>query len=658
MGLIARGATELRATLANPPDWMWRAFAGTTALSGVRVSPDSALTLSAFYRGVRLLADSIASLPLITYRRLRPRGKLRDRDFVTHDVLHSRWNPEMTSFEARQFVMGCVLLRGNGFAVKETASSGRVDTLWPLPAHQVEVKRSEGGALEYVWHAPSGEPVPFRREEILHVRAFSRNGVTGESVIEHARNSLGLALAEQEYGAKFYAQGAHPGGVLHTDKGLSDKAFARLKEQFKGGLTSAHKTAILEEGLKWEAVGLNHDDAQWLQSRKHSVTEVARWLGLQPHKLADLERATFSNIEEQGREFVTDSLLPWLVNFEQAYWRDLLTERDQRAGYFYEHKVDGLLRGKFQDRMLGYSTAIQWGMMSPNETRDLENLNPREGGDVYLLPLNMVVQGSEGDPNVRARVVPIEEARAKMQARRSAESRRRMARQLEPVYEDAARRLLRGERKQVLAQARKQLDRRDRDSFLAWLEDFYGAEYEQVVSRQIGPAVSTLAGMVSAEAFDEIDASDDVRGAFGLDALVATMVTALAKTWARRSSRTLRTDLLENPDDEIGALERRFDDWDQKRPGKTAKRHTVQGVGYVARQVWTSAGVTRFRWVAFGTSCPACTSLDGQIVSAQDAFLPAGQEIDAGEGQAPIRHGRDTLHPPLHGGCDCQIVPA
>lgn len=367
---------------------------GIGTLPGIRVTEEAALSFSAVFGAVKVLAESVASLPLFIYRRLE-RGKEPARDHSLFPVLHDLPNPELTSCEFREIQMAALVLWGNAYAEIDRDAFGEIVALWPIHPSRVQIRRSSIGApLEYHVTLPMGAGrVVLPKQRMFHVRALALDGVQGISPIRMHRESIALGLAATEFGARFFSQGLNAGGVLEHPQTLSEQAYDRLDKSIKeqhSGLSAVHRLLILEEGMKFEKLTIPPDDAQWLETRQFQVNEIARIYRIPPHKLGDLTRATFSNIEEQSIEFVTDTLMPWLVRWEQAIARDLLDAPDRRD-FFAAFKLEGLLRGKTVDRYQAYAIARQWGWESVNSILDLENRNPiGPAGDIYLSPLNMV----------------------------------------------------------------------------------------------------------------------------------------------------------------------------------------------------------------------------------------------------------------------------
>lgn len=381
-------------------DWddFWYNDAGVMTFSGTKVTPKSALAISAVWRCVNLLASTIAGLPLPVYRKLGDGGKERALNHPLADVLDFQPNPWQTAFGFREMLMGHVLLRGNFYAEIRPGQRGAVDQLIPIHPDRVEkIDQLRDGSLRYEIRGQSGqeEDRVILSEDMFHVIGFSDDGIRGMSVISAARESFGLGLAIEQYAASLFKRSARPSGVLKHPKTLSDPARRNLRtaiDELQAGSQNAGRPLLLEEGMEWKQIGLTNRDAEFLATRKFNITEVARWFGIPPHKIMDLERSTNNNIEHQNIEWVVDGVLPWAKRIETTIHRDLITAPEL---YFAEFLLAGLLRGDLKTRYEAYALARQWGWMSVNDIRRLENMNPIKGGDVYLEPLNMVPAGSD-----------------------------------------------------------------------------------------------------------------------------------------------------------------------------------------------------------------------------------------------------------------------
>lgn len=365
--------------------------------TGINVTEDSALYSVAVWACVRILSETLASLPLILYHRL-PRGKERATRHPLYKLLHMRPNPRMNSFMLRETMMAHLVTWGNAYALIDWEDYTTPKSIIPMRPDMVRVTE-RGNELIYTYTL-QGKALVLPSFDVWHIPGLGFDGLTGYSPITLAREAIGLAMATEEFGARFFGNGAQPGLVLKHPKTLSPESRDNLKkswEESHKGLSNSHKAAILEEGMDIEKIGIPPEDAQFLETRKFQKSEIASFFHVPPHMIGDLEKATFSNIEQQSLEFVVYTMRPWLVRWEQSIDTQLLLENQQEE-YFAEFLVDGLLRGDFESRTRGYWTAIQGGWMSPNEVRELENRNPREGGDEYLRPVNMVPSNEKPPP--------------------------------------------------------------------------------------------------------------------------------------------------------------------------------------------------------------------------------------------------------------------
>ena len=379
-------------------------FLGGTA-SGKYVTERSAMQMTAVYCCVRILSEAVASLPLQFYRYTDDGGKEKAVEHPLYFLLHDEPNPEMTSFIFRETLMTHLLLWGNAYSQIIRNGKGEVVALYPLMPDRMKVDRDEHGRLYYecTAYAPDdadgrkgtnkvGRTVRLQPQGVLHIPGLGFDGLVGYSPIAMAKNAIGLAIATEEYGSKFFANGAAPSGVLEHPGTIKDPSKVRESWQATfGGSGNANKIAVLEEGMKYTPISISPEQAQFLETRKFQIDEIARIFRVPPHMIGDLEKSSFNNIEQQSLEFVKYTLDPWVSRWEQAMVRALLTP-DEKKKYFFKFNVDGLLRGDYQSRMNGYATARQNGWMSANDIRELENLDripAEQGGDLYLINGNM-----------------------------------------------------------------------------------------------------------------------------------------------------------------------------------------------------------------------------------------------------------------------------
>jgi len=367
--------------------------------AGKIVNERSAMQMTAVYSCVRILSEAIAGLPLQLYRYNEKGGKEKAIDHPLYFILHDEPNPEMTSFVFRETLMTHLLLWGNAYAQVIRNGKGEVMALYPLMPNRMTVDRDDKGNLYYTYqrtddeaHTMKGDTVTLKPSDVLHIPGLGFDGLVGYSPIAMAKNAIGMAIACEEYGATFFANGAAPGGVLEHPGIIKDPEKVRESWNYAfGGSQNANKIAVLEEGMKYTPISISPEQAQFLETRKFQIDEIARIFRIPPHMIGDLEKSSFSNIEQQSLEFVKYTLDPWVARWEQTLVRALLSP-DEKKQYFIKFNVDGLLRGDYQSRMNGYAVARQNGWMSANDIRELENLDripEEEGGDLYLINGNM-----------------------------------------------------------------------------------------------------------------------------------------------------------------------------------------------------------------------------------------------------------------------------
>ena len=375
--------------------------------AGKVVTERSAMQMTAVYSCVRILAEAVAGLPLHLYRYKEDGGKEKAINTNLYHLLHDEPNPEMSSFVFRETLMTHLLLWGNAYAQIIRNGKGEVIALYPLMPNKMRVDRDESGHIYYEYrkttdeaNAKENETVILSSFDVLHIPGLGFDGLVGYSPIAMAKNAIGLAIATEEYGAKFFANGAAPSGVLEHPGTIKDPQRVReaWQSQF-GGSGNSGKVAVLEEGMKYTPISISPEQAQFLETRKFQINEIARIFRVPPHMVGDLEKSSFSNIEQQSLEFVKYTLDPWVIRWEQSLARALLNP-DEKKEYFFKFNVEGLLRGDYASRMSGYATARQNGWMSTNDIRELENLDripAEQGGDLYLVNGNMTPLNRAGE---------------------------------------------------------------------------------------------------------------------------------------------------------------------------------------------------------------------------------------------------------------------
>ena len=632
------------------------------------------------------------------------RGSRAATELPLYSLLHDLPNPEMTSAEMRMALMGHLATWGNAYAQKIPDRAGRWVELWPLAPHRMEVKRAPDGALVYVYRDGGRPKRTFPASEILHIRGLSDDGLIGYSPVAVARRTFERKQAMEQFEEGFYANGAQPGVVLKHPGTLSDKAYSRLLESWEArhkGPSNANKAALLEEGMDVVAMGVPQADAQFLDSQKMTRAEIAGLFRVPSHMINDLDRATFSNIEQMSLEFVIYTLTPWLVLWEQAIGRDLLTA-DERKRYYAKHKIQALLRGDNASRAAFYSTGLQWGYFSINDVRELEDLGPVANGDANFVPLNMVplaqaVQGQAGQAGAAANAVRAyagadlsddhgggctcgqcgQGARSlsTLDSERRAEdpdaedpdadaledlrvSRVEMARAMEPVLLDVAERMTRREVRDVRRLVDKHLRKRSSDEFLAALRQFYN-EFDGVVADGFRAAMLSYARQAMLAASAELGKkslglTDELR------AFVDEYLAGMGDGWAASSRVQVEILLAEAADageDPAQVLDERLTRWEETKAEKVADRHAFEMLNALVIASYRSHSVRLLRWMASGVSCPFCLQLSGKVAGIEEYFVGEGASLYGGDG-APMRVSRNVRHGPLHGGCDCIVVAA
>lgn len=647
----------------RPINWLF----GSSA-AGVRVTEEGSLQSTAVLAAVRILSESAASLPLVLYRR-EGRNKTRATEHPLYARLHDLANSEMTAMEWRETTLAHTVLWGTAWNEIEYDGRGRVSGLWPLRPDRCAWVRDERGALWLELRLTNGQQVRLPRYRVFSVRGLSGDGLVGYSPVALAMQAVGLTMAAERYGAAFFGNGARPSGVLEHPGRLSPKGREALRSdwtEMHSGLTNAQRVAILEEGMKYAAIGIPPEEAQFLETRKFQISEVARMFRVPPHMLADLDRATFSNIEHMSLEFVVYSLRPWLVRFEQAIYRDLL-QPAERSTIFAKHVVEGLLRGDTTSRYAAYQAAINTGFMTRNEARELEDWNPLDGLDAPLVPLNMI---EEGQPLPTPEPAPTREAHDHPELRMSADvsapqpwetraqqlgaKRQDAMRRMVRLWEDAAGRAVKREAADI-RRATGKLGKRSQGDFFTWLEGFY-KDLRGWLPDYFRALLMTYAEQMFADVSDELGdpvTVDDGRLAEWVDGYLAN----ITEVWAVGGERQIRTLVMDAEDDQAAAeaVAQRMDDWESTKPGKTGLEQAFEAGNALVILGYVAGGVETLRWMARGDSCPLCKKLDGRKIPISGSFVDEGDTVDA-DGVDPLPVVRKMRHGPLHQGCDCTVV--
>jgi HK97 family phage portal protein len=461
--------------------WFWRStWFGRQTSTGQFITPNNALSLPTYYACLRAISEDIGKLPLVIYRRRNERGKDEAFDHPLHDLLKRSPNEYMDSMSFRETLTHWAMGWGNGYAEIERSLSGQVLALHPIHPSRVKVDRLPDGGLIYRVRLGDGSESVLDQEDVLHVRGLGE-GAGGWSIAAMAAESIGVSLAAQTFAGAFFGNGANVGGVLEHPGKLSAEARAILQKHVESehaGVTKAHRFLLLQEGMKFNRSAIPPNEAQFIESRQFGVEDICRWFRVPPHKVQHLLRATNANAEQMAIEYVTDTLMAWMVRWEQSLERKLLLG-DERSEMTIRHVVLGLLRGDSKNRSEYYRRRFSIGTLSPNDIRELEDENPIENGDGYFVPVNLVnvdradeVQSPAGGADQRGG--PEESVADGGNRDDAADLREAML----PIFADAADRWVRKEIKALTNAAKRCGCDGDLASFGAWAGEFYAGQEE------------------------------------------------------------------------------------------------------------------------------------------------------------------------------------
>ena len=678
----------------------WLRSGGETS-AGANVTETTALSFGAVFACVKVISEDEAKLPLIVYKRLVGGGKERDPRHRLYDLLHTQPNAEMTAMEYRELIVSHLLLWGNAYSEIERNQIGEVKALWPLRPDRMEMYRDpDKRNLIYRYTLPDNTYAYFRRDEhdsagnivrrgnMWHLKGLSGEGHVGYSPIRKHREAIGLGMAAQEYGSRFFSNDSSPGGLLIHPDNPDEKKTKLIKaswEEGHAGLSNKHRVAVLGEGMKWQQIGIPPVDSQFIETRKLSIIDIARIYRIPPHKIMDLERGTFSNIEHQAIEYVVDCLTPWLVRIEQSIWVHLMDRRD-RLHHFAEHLVEGLLRGDTKTRYEAYAVGRQNGWLNGDEIRELENRNPIEDGSgkIYWMPANMLPANvSISEPVESKETPPVEEEEEEEGEERIVRPRQivmgfaslhaersRIRIGYRRLIEDAAKRLLSKETIQISKIIKKTLKEGDIDGFLRNMDEIYERFGED--SRKILlPTLVSYAEQIQAACLGEMGLAQTSSSRaspvyctceekeVGLETLMDHYQGTYDERHVSFSSGTLRK-IVERlsgttPDEIAAEVERTLDDWMVSRPSKIAIREVVKTDGLVARSTFFAEGRATVAWIAAENESVFCKALDGKKVRKNEPFLRAGETLNPEGASSPLTARNHRYHPPLLSGCECYV---
>ncbi len=616
----------------------------------------SSLSISAVWAAVTLISGHLSSVPLNLYRRLPNGGREKAVKTPLYTVLHNEPYPGLTSVEFREAVWANIETYGVGY-IEVGILNGKL-ALRPHNSLFV-VPRKEKKVFEIVNEKNRAVPA----DRMIVIPSFTFDGNNPIHLVEKRKRSMSLAVSYEERAAAFNKNGSIPAGVAIWGPGynkLNEEGKERIEKKWAElfqGISNQGGTAFMPEGSDFKPISFNPEQLQMLTSRQHSVQEIARWFRVPPHKIGDLSRATFSNIEHQAIEYVQDSLLPRAKKLE-AILTLALIEPGKRDEYFIEHNLDGLQRGDFNTRMQGYATAKQWGWMTTNEIRALENMNPvpdNQAGNILLVPLNMVPANQIGS-SLRSDVRMIRTKQDISQFRSATTARRNITNAYAPVFERTQKTITNIEVEEVRTAAEEHLPQ-NLPGFLNFLEAFYSEnDFTPRIRNMVSGVIVDYAGQIGPAALEEI-------GVEPTEGMIDTQITDYIDNFAYRHANSGKKQLKKiaqeaSADDERDALDdvnTRLDEWKEKQPGKMRQNEPIRAEGAFSRAAWAFAGVTKLVWVTYGESCPFCNMLAGKIIGIQSNFVGKGEEVRP-EGEEPLIPNSNIGHPGLHEGCDCGVA--
>lgn len=639
-------------------EW-WQDLVGKAlvGVSGVHVSERTAANYSPVFACVSQASETVSTLPFGLYEKTA-KGRIPREEHPVYKMLHDQTNPSMTAQTFRELMQWNCELRGIALASKIRNGYGQVVEMWPISPDKI---------IEYFTDPKTGK-LFFKRDDgtilsqddVFYFYGPGADGIVPKSRISYAKASLGVGIAAEEYGRRFFSEGTNLGGFLKHPgpKKLSDEAFKRLKtdiEQKYKGLQKSHGVIILEEGMEFQKVGLTNNDSQFLETRRFQVEEVCRWFNMKPHMIADLTHATYSNIEHQGIEGVRYSWRPRCVRWEQAVNTQLLAGTKLYA----EHNLDGLMRGDLPSQATAWNTLIQGGVLNADEVRKFMNMNPQEGGQgkIYFMPMNMldkagtsVVSEPEDDGTSEPAPLPQEdksfrEARRLQAQRRSVDSRRNIAERYRPRLIKAAEKIV----EKDIALLRKKLEETSQEDFKGWVNADYVNEFAETVRSEAAPVISAFATALIPAIEAEVGEVDVTR----YDAFADSYIKKFSTRYGVRSRAKIRR--VVDEEDYRDSIEALLEDWAGQRADHLQREELTRQRSAFTKAAYATAGIAKLRWVTNGKNCPFCDMLEGRVVGISEVFAESGSSL-LPEGQAPMTFSSDVGHAPAHDGCDCDIV--
>ena len=640
-------AIKKRAYPGDTDDYWYTPRAFPTG-SGIPVDERTALKYLTLFSCVSLIAGDIGRLPLILYRRFADGSKERVVDHPLYDILHNAPNPDTTSFNWRESSESHLLLWGNHYSFIERNKMGQIIALWQLPdPGAVKVERI-GGKIVYTYKDENGKKVVRTRDQVFHIPGFGFSGLVGMSMVALAREAIGLGLATETFGTKYFSNGTHPSGIITMDKDLGEDEDAykkALREQY-AGLGNSHGLMLFQNGEEYKSLTVPPEDAQFLETRNFQKTEICGMYHVPPHKVAKHgQNSNYNNLEQENTSYVDSCLTHWATRWEQQISLQLLTAAERKAGLFAEFNMNGLLRGDTAARGEFYSKLFSVGGISPNEIAAKENMNPdpNPAADERYVMLNMVpLSQADQQPVITSTEPSDDEDRSIRPAveARSIAIRDRISARYAPLILDSAQTVVNRETKAVKKRANGPIE-----GFDIFLDDFY-ERFPAYINQKMGPVLrSYLQAVVDASQFEIDDQSGDFND----------QIDEYIQSYAARhvSSSRGQLDALVDEGNTEGIAER-ADQWQERRPEKIATDETVRVAGAAFSWVVFGAGLSMILRNR-GKTCPYCKSLNGKRSTQAKPLLTEGDELDPKAGDGPMKFFETKFHTPIHQGCDCYM---
>lgn len=659
--------------LATAAKWLFDAFGATETWAGNTVNEKTALTYAAAYACINVLAKDLAQLPCFVYKRTDDDLREPDREHDVWRVMHDRPNPWMTPFTFKQTIHAHVASWGNGYAEIEYDNAGRVRHLWPLLPDRMKIVIRNGKKVFLYKADPQKEPIALPAERVLHIMGLSSDGIRGYSVIQVARNAIGMGLAAEEFTGRLFSNGATPRFALLHPKTLSPEAKQRLQVKFDAsttGLSNAHRTAVFEEGLQLEKIGLPAKDAEMIETSKFGIEQMARFFDIPMMRLHSTTAITSwgTGLEQWQRAYLVHTLGPWLVQWEEAINYSLFTE-EERQTHFAEFKREALLQADHAARGQFYTQMLQTGSISPNEIARRENLPPAgKEGDKRFIPGNLLPLEDAGKQLLQPEPEPGEgpskkksegeEKAVDLTEKRSRQASRRLSTQraFQRAYQQAAERVVTKHVQRTTRQVEKLAKDGDLAGFQQWVRKFYEDE-RPAIAEAFLPTTIALHQITAADALQDIGRVHN--GTFDVPKFSEKYVEALAIRQSLTESGALlkiTQDPNLQPTNIVAQLTEKLADWSGKRAAQIAKHEATQAGNAITRHIYEEAGVERLVWVTTGDGCSMCQAMNGRTVSISAPFVGDGETV--GNESKSLTADGSISHPPLHGGCDCQLVAA